>query len=322
MGQGCYDSTVLSAWYKDMLRIRYFEKKIDFLFTRNLIHGTAHLCIGQEAVAVGVCSVLKKEDLVVSNHRGHGHGIAKGLEVKKLMAELMGKKTGYCSGKGGTQHFSCFEKGFLGANGITGGGIPIATGAALAIKMKKRKEVVVSFFGDGAASQGVFHESLNMASLWKVPVIYVCENNLYAMSTPIGETICAKNIADRAGGYCIPSKIVDGNNIFNVIEAAKEAIDYVREGNGPFFIECKTYRWMGHSKSDMRLYRTREEERLWKEKCPINMLRNHMLIKRMYKETELDKIDKEIRNEIEMAYTFSKDSKELQPKELYKSLFA
>lgn len=308
-------------YYKEMLKIRYFEEKIKFLFSQALIQGTSHLYIGQEAVAVGACLAIKENDLVSSTHRGHGHALAKGVEPERLMAELLGKETGYCKGKGGTQHHCCIEKGFLGANGITGGGIPIATGAALSAKLRNTGQVVLSFFGDGATNQGSFHESLNFGAIWKLPIVYICENNLYGMSESIFKTTNVKDLAERASSYGMPSMIVDGNDILAVKEAVQTAVNRARNGEGPIFIECKTYRQCGHSKSDQREYRTREEEKEWEKKDPIKRFRQELLNGNPISEKELVKIEKEVRDEIEEATKFALESPELEPSQLLNDLY-
>ncbi len=256
-------------YYKKMLLIRLFEEKVGWLFSRDLLPGTAHLCIGQEAVAVGAVSAIKKNDYVFSNHRGHGHFLAKGADLKKLMCEIMGKSSGYCKGKGGTQHLCATDINFLGTNGITAGGIPIATGAALSMKLQRLRRVVLCFFGDGASNQGTFHESLNMASIWNLPIIYICENNLYAMSTPVEETMAIKDISIRAKSYNMASEAVDGMDLFKVKRAVSKAAKRAESGKGPTLIEAKTYRFLGHSKSDQRKYRSKEEESRWRKKDPI-----------------------------------------------------
>ena len=294
-------------YYRTMLQIRLFEEKIDWLFSRDMIEGTSHLCIGQEAVAVGAISAIRSEDYVVSTHRGHGHLIAKGARTDKLMAELMGKGTGYCRGKGGSQHISIKEISFLGTNGITGGGIPVATGAALSMKLQNIPRIVLSFFGDGASNQGTFHESLNMASLWKLPIVYICENNLYGMSMPVNRSTSVTDIANRAVAYNMPGKIVDGMDLFAVRETVKEAADNARNGKGPTLIEAKTYRFKGHSKSDQRKYRTREEENAWKQKDSIITFRKY-LIARNCEESEIEEIEASVREEIEMAVEFAQKS--------------
>jgi acetoin:2,6-dichlorophenolindophenol oxidoreductase subunit alpha len=258
--------------YRLMWRIRKFEERLDRIFTQGLIDGTSHLAAGQEACAVGAAAALQRGDQVVSNHRGHGHLIALGGDIRRMMAELMGKATGYCSGRGGTQHMCVPELGFLGANGITGGGIPIATGAALAAQYSDATRVILCFFGEGASNQGTFHESLNMAAVWKLPVIYLIENNGYAMSMPIERSSGVTNLFHRAHAYGLPGVQVDGMDVDTVRDAVVVAAERARLGQGPTLLEAKTYRFFGHSKSDQRIYRTRDEEAQWRERDPILLL--------------------------------------------------
>ncbi|MCW4021318.1 MAG: thiamine pyrophosphate-dependent dehydrogenase E1 component subunit alpha, partial [Candidatus Bathyarchaeota archaeon] len=233
--------------YRKMLEIRRFEEKVWDLFGRNLIPGTLHLYLGQEATAVGVCANLQVEDYITSTHRGHGHCIAKGADLNKTMAEILGRKNGYCKGKGGSMHVADAAVGNLGATAVVGSAIPIAVGAALSCKLRKTKQVVACFFGDGASNNGIFHEALNMAAVWELPVVFVCENNLYAMGTRITNVTAIENIADRASGYGMPGVVVDGNDVVAVYQAAKEAVGRARSGGGPTLVECKTYRHKGHS---------------------------------------------------------------------------
>lgn len=294
-------------YYRSMLRIRYFEEKIDWMFSRGMLGGTAHLCIGQEAAAVGAMVALEKGDYAISNHRGHGHLLAKGAEPGRLMAEMMGKGSGYCRGKGGSQHLCVKEISFMGTNGITGGGIPVATGLGLSLRLQGRPEVVICFFGDGASNQGTFHESLNMASLWKVPVIYFCENNLYAMSTSIEESLSVKDVAIRSVSYNMQSKIVNGMDLLSVRDAVSEAAERARSGGGPTLIEAKTYRFCGHSKSDARKYRTREEEEIWRRSDPISKWESFMLEKGIERSI-IPAIQEEVKRDIESAVEFAMKS--------------
>jgi pyruvate dehydrogenase E1 component alpha subunit len=261
------------ADYGAVLLIRRVEEKIAALFAASRIFGTCHLCIGQEAAAVGVCSALEPGDQVAGSHRGHGHLLAMGGDPARLLGELMGKATGYCRGRGGSQHLSAPEIGFLGTNGITAGGIPVATGAALAAKTLGKDHVVVCFFGDGAASQGAFHEALNMASLWKLPILYACENNGYAMSTPVERTLAGGDLCARAASYAVPARRADGMDVAAAREAAGAMLERVRAGEGPAFLELMTYRFCGHSKSDRLVYRTRDEEAAWAARDPVVTLR-------------------------------------------------
>jgi len=271
------DLSQLIECYRRMILIRRFEEKVDELFAAGELRGTSHLSVGQEACAVGAVVALCPEDLVTSNHRGHGHFLAKGGDPKRIMAELFGKEPGYSRGWGGTQHMACFKIGFLGSNGITGGGIPIATGAALSCKLHRNGRVVLCFLGEGATNQGTFHESLNMAAIWRLPVIYLCENNLYAMSTRITDACLVENLADRAAAYGLPGQTIEGNDFFAVREAVATAAHRARSGEGPTLLEAKTYRQLGHSRGDLRIYRSRDEEQTWKHRDPIPRLGQRLI---------------------------------------------
>ncbi len=308
--------------YRLLWLIRLFEEKVDHLYAEAALRGTSHLYVGQEAVAVGACAALRPTDFVTSTHRGHGHFLAKGGEARRLMAELFGKETGYSLGRGGSQHMACYEIGFLGSNGITGGGIPIATGSALAIQRRKQDHVVVSFFGDGAANQGVFHESLNMAAVWKLPVVYICENNLYAMSTPVCGAFAIQDIAVRAQAYGMPGVVTDGNDFFSVRTAVAEAADRARRGEGPTLIECKTYRMLGHSRGDRRIYRTREEEALWQARDPIPRLRDALVVVGEMTEEEAERIHEDAVAEVEEAVEFAKRSPVLPVERALEGVYA
>ncbi len=254
---------------RTMLLIRAFEEKADELFAQGRVHGTMHLSIGQEAVATGVCAALRSDDYILSTHRGHGHCLAKGADVRLMMAEFLGKETGYCRGRGGSMHIADVESGNLGANGIVAGGLPLATGVGLSIQMRRTGQVCVAFFGDGAASEGAFHESLNLASIWRLPVVFVCENNHYAMSMPVTRSMNIERISQRAGAYGIPGDTVDGMDLPRVHEAARAAVDRARAGEGPMLLECVTYRYKGHSKSDTQRYRAKDEVEAWRRRDPI-----------------------------------------------------
>lgn len=295
---------------RKMLEIRRFEEKVDELFKANLMWGTCHLYIGEEATAVGACAAIEEKDYITSTHRGHGHCIAKGGDLNKMMAELLGKETGYCRGRGGSMHIADVESGNLGANGVVGGGIPIATGAALSSKMKKDGRVTLCFFGDGASNQGVFHESLNLASIWKLPVVYICENNQYGMSVPVQKASAVVDIAEKSRAYNIPGEIVDGNDVLSVYAVVKKAVERARKGEGPSLIECKTYRWMGHSKSDANVYRSKEEIKSWKEKCPIRRFEGYLINNRVASEQEIEKIKREVEEYIQKAEEFALKSPE------------
>jgi acetoin:2,6-dichlorophenolindophenol oxidoreductase subunit alpha len=294
---------------RKMYLIRRFEEGAEESYMRGLIHGTMHLSIGQEASAVGICMALTDEDQITSTHRGHGHSIAKGADVKRMFAEFFGKTTGYCRGRGGSMHIADVSKGNLGANGIVGGGIPIAVGAALTAKTLKTGKVAVSFFGDGANNEGAFHEALNMASIWRLPVVFVCENNGYGMSTSVGRSTAVPNIADRAAAYGMPGVIVDGNVLSEVAEAAHEAVERARSGEGPTLIECKTYRYRGHSKSDRNRYRTKEEIEQWMtSRDPIALFEAELLEFGVLDAAGIEAIRTDVEREIADGIAFAKES--------------
>ncbi|WP_132996404.1 thiamine pyrophosphate-dependent dehydrogenase E1 component subunit alpha [Sporanaerobacter acetigenes] len=298
----------LLEMYKRMNEARSFEEKVSYFFARGMVHGTTHLSVGEEASGVASCMALNSDDLITSTHRGHSQVIGKGIDLNKMMAELLGKYTGYCKGKGGSMHIADVEAGNLGANGVVGGGHGIAVGAALTQQMKKTGKIVLCFFGDGASNEGSFHEALNLASVWKLPVIFYCENNLYGMSVPIEKSMNIKDIAKRADSYGIPGYIVDGNDAVAVYNTVKEASEYVRSGKGPVLIESKTYRWLGHSKSDAQIYRSKEEVEEWKKKCPIKRFRKYMLENNIATEKELETIEKNAKQAIEDAVEFANNS--------------
>ena len=315
-------SEKLIEMYRKMLEIRHFEEKVYELYGQNLVPGTIHLYAGQEAVAVGVCANLRKEDYIVSTHRGHGHCIAKGADLKRVMAEILGKKTGYCRGKGGSMHIADFSIGILGATGVVGAGIPIAVGAGLSIKLRGTDQVVACFFGDGASNQGTFHEGINMAAIWKLPVLFVCENNLYAMGTRQSRVMLIENISERAAAYGIPGVTVDGNDVLAVYEAAKEAVERAKRGEGPTLIECKTYRHKGHSRMDPATYRPKEEVEYWLRKDPIPKFRGRLLEMGILTEEEAKKIEEEVLREIEEAVKFALESPYPEPEEALKDVYA
>lgn len=305
-----------------MYKIRFFEEKVDYLFALGLVHGTMHLSIGQEAVAVGAISTLKPDDYILSTHRGHGHCIAKGADINLMMAEFLGKETGYCRGRGGSMHIADVEKGNLGATGVVGGGIPIASGVGLSIKMRKTGQVVICFFGDGAANQGAFHESLNLAAIWKLPVIFLCENNMYGMSMSVEKAFAIENIAKRAGSYGFPGEVVDGNDVLAVYKVVLKAIERARKGKGPSLIECKTYRWKGHSKSDQNLYRSKEEIKFWKMKCPIKRFKEKLIAEKIITNEEIKIIEENAKNIIEKAVDFAKNSPEPSVEEIFDGVYS
>lgn len=299
--------------YRTMNRIRKFEEKAWRLFEADKLRGSVHLYIGEEAVAATACSLLSDEDCITSTHRGHGHCIAKGARLDRTMAELMGKATGYCKGRGGSMHIADMERGNMGANAIVGGGIPIAVGGALALRMQEKPNVVVTFFGDGASNQGTFHESLNLASVWKLPIVFVCENNGFAISVPVKQSTSVKDISVRGQGYDMPGVTVDGNDVFAINDAMEQAIMRARAGEGPSLIECKTYRWKGHWTGDPEVYRTREEVKAWMDRCPIKRLRETMIAEGLATEAQLDAIEKEAEDDVEAAAEFALMSPEPDP---------
>lgn len=308
--------------YQKMLEIRYFEEKVYDLYGQNLVPGTIHLYAGQEAVAVGVCANLRKDDYVTSTHRGHGHCIAKGAKLEKIMAEILGKKTGYCKGKGGSMHIADFSVGMLGATAVVGAGIPIAAGAGLSIKLRGIDQVVACFFGEGASNQGTFHEGINMASIWALPVLFVCENNLYAMGTRQSRVMAIENVADRAAAYGIPSRVVDGNDVLAVYDVAHEAVERARKGKGPTLIECKTYRHKGHSRFDPATYRSKEEVEEWLKRDPILRFKAKLLEMNVLTEKRAKEIEERIITDVEKAVKFAMESPYPEAEEALEDLYA
>ncbi len=298
------DVVELVRMYRIMMRIRLFEKKVNELFLKGLVPGTIHLYTGQEAVAVGVCSVLVNKDVIVSTHRPHGHALAKGLEPKQLLAEILGKRNGYCRGSGGSMHVGDISRGMLPALAIVGAGIPVAAGVALSFKMKKQPLVAVSFFGDGATNEGAFHEGLNLAAVWKLPVVFVCENNLYGVSTRISSTALPENLSDRAASYGIPGCTVDGNDVEKVCAVARDAVSRARNGGGPTLIECKTYRHWGHSRTDPAAYRPRDEVDTWLARDPLKIIRER-LKKCGFSDAEHRRVEHEEQDLIEFSADFA-----------------
>ena len=316
--------TLCLRMYEQMLTVRRFEEKAIELFEHNLIRGNIHPCIGQEAVSVGVCSNLCREDYMVNTHRGHGNCIAKGADLKPMMAELLGKSTGYCKGKGGSMHIADFEGGNLGANGIVGGGIPIAVGAGISIQNRGTDQVAACFFGDGATNQGAFHESLNLAAIWKLPVIFVCENNQYALSTPVHEAISVSRISDRAVAYGIPGMSIDGNDVIEVYAGMKAAVERAKAGGGPTLLDCVTYRFFGHFTGDPgrgTTYRSKAEMDQWLDRCPIKKFRNKLIQEKILTEGMDKKIETNVRTLIEEAFQFAKESPYPLPEEATRDVF-
>lgn len=312
----------LSEFYMTMLKIRYFEENVEKHFLAGDIPGFVHLYIGEEAIATAVCAHLSNEDYIESTHRGHGHTIAKGANLNRMMAEIYGKKTGLCKGKGGSMHIADFSVGMLGANGVVGGGYTLATGAALAIKMQKKNNISVVFFGDGASNRGTFHEAANMASIWNLPVIFVNENNEWASTTPTHTTTSVKNIAERAVGYNMHGVTVNGNDFFEVYDAMKEAKERALAGEGPTILECKTYRVKGHFVGDPEMYRTKQEvqERFINDD-PIKNFENKMLAERIFTIEELDKMKYDVHKLIDEALQFALDSDYPDESELYTDIY-
>jgi pyruvate dehydrogenase E1 component alpha subunit len=301
----------VSHLLEKMLEIRFFEEKIVDQYARGNVPGLAHLYIGEEAVAVGACANLKKGDLITSTHRGHGHCIAKGAELKPMMAELFGKEAGYCKGKGGSMHIADTKVGMLGAMGIVGSGVPIAVGAALAAKQRKSGQVVVCFFGDAATNTGAAHEGLNFASLYKLPIVFVCENNLYGISVSQARHTAVKDIAERVAAYAMPATIVDGMDVLAVHEAVGKAVKQAREGKGPTLVECKTYRFRGHFEGDPNQgtrYRTKQEMKKWKARCPIKLFEASILKKKLISQKELKAMNQDVRRRIDKAYDYANKS--------------
>ena len=298
---------------KLIIKIRRFEERTVQLYQTARIWGYLHPYIGEEAVAVGTCAVINKTDYIVSTHRGHGHSIAKGADLNRMMAELLGKATGYCKGRGGSMHIADTELGMLGANGIVGGGIPISVGAGFSCKMEGKGRVTICFFSDGASNNGVFHESLNMAAIFKLPVIYVCENNMYAISMSCTESVSCENIADRAVSYGIPGDIVDGSNPIDVFEAVQRAVKRAREGNGPTLIEAKTYRFGGHHPNDPAEYRDKKEADYYKkEKDPVINFKKQLIDEKILSENDIEVIEKGIMKEVQYSVKFAEESPEPQ----------
>jgi len=308
--------------YERMFKIRHFEDRVKDLFAAGEMPGFVHLYLGEEAVAVGACAALNDDDYITSTHRGHGHIIAKGGDVKLMMAELYGKATGYNKGKGGSMHIAAPSLGILGANGIVGAGLPIATGAALSAKLRKSGQVTVCFFGDGASNQGTFHEAINIASAFDLPVVYVCENNLYAVGTRQTDVRKVEDIADRGVGYDIPGLAIDGNNVIAVYEACKEAVDRARAGMGPALIECKTYRWRTHFEGEPDTYRPPEEVEAWIKREPIAPYRKLLIEQGVLTETEADEIEARVIKELDEAVAFARQSPLPEPETALEGLWA
>ncbi|HOK79793.1 MAG TPA: thiamine pyrophosphate-dependent dehydrogenase E1 component subunit alpha [bacterium] len=315
-----YSKEQLLEFYRKMVLIREFEERVKFLFLEGIMPGTIHQYQGEEACAVGVCSALQRGDIITSTHRPHGHCIAMGMDIKSMMAELFGKQTGCCKGKGGSMHMGDIEKGVVPAIAIVGGGIPVATGIAFGFKMKKQPRVAVCFMGDGATNEGTFHESLNMASIWNLPVVYAVENNFYGASTHVSLVMKVEKISERACAYKIPGITVDGNDVIKVYETACEAVERARKGEGPTLIELLTYRITGHSRRDPALYQPPEEKKKALENEPIKKF-SEFLISMDITQEELEKIRETVKEEIEDAVKYAMNSPDPLPQDTLNDLF-
>jgi pyruvate dehydrogenase E1 component alpha subunit len=310
--------------YKKMVEIRLFEEKIRDLYARGMVPGSVHLYIGQEAIAAGVCAHLRKDDYITSTHRGHGHVIAKGANLRYMMAELFGKKTGYCKGKGGSMHIADFDLGILGSNGIAGGGIPIAVGAALSSKMRGTDQVAVCFFGDGSSNNGTFHEGLNFASVHRLPVVFICENNLYGISVSQKQHQAITDISVRSIAYKMPGVTIDGNDVLAVYQTSGEAIQLARAGKGPTLVECKTYRWRGHYEGDPnqgKRYRTAEEIQSWMKKCPVKRFEEKLIKENVLTKAKMRRFREGVEKKIEEAVEFAAQSPFPDPKDIFEDVY-
>lgn len=306
-----------------MLTTRAFEEKAEELYMAGRTHGTMHLSIGQEASAIGASyAIRRQEDFLLNHHRGHGHILAWGSELNLMMAEFLGKETGFCRGRGGSMHIADVERNNLGANGIVGGGIPIASGVGLSIKLRGTDQVCLVLFGDGAANEGAFHESINLAAIWDLPVIFYCENNQYAMSMAMKRAFNTERISDRACAYNIPGETVDGNDFFEVYEAVSRAAKRARAGEGPTLIEAVTYRWKGHSRSDREAYRTRDEVKEWRERDPIPRFSAIVQAAGMLTEDQFETMQTEATEAVEAALVFAESSPEPDVSTIMEGLYA
>jgi len=316
-----YEKSFLLSLYRMMVLIRKFEDRVKYLFLEGIMPGTIHQYHGQEAIAVGFCSALEDGDVITSTHRPHGHALARGLSVASLLHELFGKTTGCCKGKGGSMHVGDLEKGMAPAVAIVAGAVPMATGMALAFKMKKQRHAAVCFVGDGAVNEGAFHEGVNMGAVWSLPVVYVIENNLYAASTPTLEMVRVKKLSDRAACYGIPGVTIDGNDVVGVFETAQEAIQRAREGHGPTLVECMTYRITGHSRRDPCNYQPEEERRNALQQEPIARFRQSLLADQVASEDELDAIGRDVDAEIEAAVQSAMAAPKPSPEDALEDLY-
>lgn len=315
------DEDQLADMYGTMTLIRQFEERTNELYLQGRIPSTLHLYIGQEAVATGVCANLRQDDHLLSTHRPHGHAIAKGVAPREIMAELFAKVTGCCRAKGGSMHVGDVDVGMFPAIAIVGSNVPIASGVGLAAKLQGKDTVTACFFGDGAANTGAWHEGMNLAAVWDLPVVFVCENNLYAASTPFSVGFDIEDISQRAAAYGMPGVTVDGNDVLAVYEACREAVERARQGEGPTLVECKTYRQCGHSRSDPRTYRSDEEEEEWKLRDPIPRFREWLLDQEVLSAERLDGLDQEAEDIAEEAISFAESSPQPEGSELYRYVF-
>ena len=309
---------------RKMILIREFDELAIKLRTGGKIYGVVHPCVGQEAIAVGVCANLTNADRVTSTHRGHGHCIAKGADIKRMMAELFGRVDGYCKGKGGSMHIADFAVGMLGANGIVGGGLPLAAGAALAAQLEGKGNVAVCFFGDGAVAEGEFHEALNISSVWKLPIVFVCENNQYAANNAVGVQHRVTDVAVHADSYGLPGLTIDGNDVLAVCEATRAAVDRARRGEGPFLLECKTYRWYFHAMRNTPPPETRPAAEIaqWKERDPIARLAADLIARRLITESDLGSLRRKVQADLQEAVAFADASPFPDPKDILVDMFA
>jgi pyruvate dehydrogenase E1 component alpha subunit len=305
-----------------MCEIRYFEEKAEDLYVRGLVHGTMHLSIGQEASSVGSVAALRPDDLIIHHHRGHGHTIAKGADITLMMAEFLGKEPGYCRGRGGSMHIADIPGGNLGATGVVGSGIPTSVGIALALRLRHSEQVLLSFFGDGAANLGEFHESLNMAAIWKLPVVFICENNQYGMSGPADKMASVKPLSLRSAAYSMPGETVDGNDVLAVYQVVGRAVERARAGEGPSLIENVTYRWRGHSKSDRNIYRSQEEIEAWKNRCPIRRFKEALVQAEVMNAKEVEAIDQAAKSTVDRAADEALTFPEPDPENLEDEVYA
>ncbi len=312
----------LVKMYETMVSIRLFEEMANQLYALGKVHGTMHLSAGQEAVAVGTGFAMHKGDYLLNHHRGHGHFIASGADLNKMMAEFLGKETGYCRGRGGSMHIADVDSNNLGANGIVGGGIQLVVGVGLAIKMKKEDHIALVIFGDGAANQGILHESLNMAAIWDLPIIYLCENNEYGMSAAVERMSSKLPFKDRALAHGIPGYYIDGNDVLAVYEYMKNAAEHARSRKGPVFVEAQTYRYFGHSKSDRNLYRTKEEIAERKLKDPIHRFESELLDAKVITEEDIERINQNVTQIIDKSVEFAEESPEPDVSEVTEWVYA